>query len=206
MTTRNKIILGTVVILLCAASIAATRWYCNSPRIIPTSELTNGDILGMLQTKAQIATTEVKIRKMGIYDSDDDKISINPKTWKIGHRMCIIPVDITLKYGIDLSDMDENDITRKDSATVAIKLPEPKIIDKSYEPRTEKGETLNQSTWFRDEIGEETQQKIKAKVFDSIIADQDGILRKTRTQIISNTRLALKSLLKGAGLKAVFVN
>ena len=158
----------------------------------------------MLQTKAQIATTEVKIRKMGIYDSDDDKISINPKTWKIGHRMCIVPVDITLKYGIDLSEMDEEDITRQDSVTVCIKLPEPKIIDKSYEPRTEKGETLNQSTWFRDKIGEETQQKIKAKVFDSVIDDQSSILRKTQANIKNNTRLAFKSLLKGAGINVIF--
>ena len=50
------------------------------------------EILGVLQAQSQIATTEVTIRKMGIYDSETQLTSLNPTKWKLGKRLCVIPV------------------------------------------------------------------------------------------------------------------
>ena len=60
------------------------------------------EVLSLFQSKAQLATTEVKLRRMGIYDSDTKIATVNPASWKLGRRACIMPVDITIKYGIDL--------------------------------------------------------------------------------------------------------
>ena len=57
------------------------------------------EILGMLQEQSQIASTEVTIRKMGIYDSETHIATLNPSKWKLGKRLCVIPVDVTIRYG-----------------------------------------------------------------------------------------------------------
>ena len=58
-------------------------------------------ILSRIKQKADLVTTEVKVRKLAIYDSSKhEKFELkDPRTWKYGERKCIVPVDVTIKYG-----------------------------------------------------------------------------------------------------------
>lgn len=170
-------------------------------------EVSKEHILGILQSQAQIASTIVVIRKMGIYDSDSDKVSLNPNSWKIGHRLCVVPVDITIKYGIDLNEMTSNDIIySKDNSTVQIRLPQAKILDRSFTPKTNRAEVLALATGARDNIGETTIQQVKTMAFTDVIEGKDDILfRQLSSEIDKNTKTVFRSVMQGIGLKAEFI-
>ena len=121
------------------ALIAVILWPAKKSELEPTAPDKN-EILGVLQAQSQIATTEVTIRKMGVYDSETQIASLNPAKWKLGKRMAVIPVDVTIRYGIDLNELKESDITFIGKDSVQIRLSKPKIIDKSFNPITNPNE------------------------------------------------------------------
>ena len=203
----------TLIAVLCGIALIAghmlLRGSSGSEQPVSATEetITNEQILGVLQSQAQIASTEVTIRKMGIYDSDSDKVSLNPNTWKIGHRLCVIPVDIKIKYGIDLNDMTSGDIARPDSSNVVlIRLPQPKILDKSFIPQTNKKEMVSLATGLRDDVGESTIQQVKTLAFADVVEKDQQLYQKLQTEITANTKTVFKSLLKSMGLEAEFIN
>lgn len=208
----NKKRLYLLLSLLCAAAIALTLTLLrgchatNEASAEKQQAVSNEQILGILQSQAQIASTEVTIRKMGIYDSESDKVSLNPNTWKIGHRLCVVPVDIKIKYGIDLNEMTIGDIARPDSSDVVlIRLPQPKILDKSYVPRTNRKEIVSLATGLRDNIGETTIQQIKSLAFDDVVEKDQLLHQKLSREITSNTKAVFRSLMKSVGLTAEFI-
>lgn len=163
------------------------------------------EILGVLQAQSQIATTEVTIRKMGVYDSETQIASLNPAKWKLGKRLAVIPVDVTIRYGIDLNELKESDITFVGEDSVQIRLPKPKIIDKSYNPVTHPDEIVTLSTGLRDKVGETTIQQIKKMAFEEVV-DQDEQLRKQLAdELTHNTEAVFTSLLEAINLHPVFV-
>ena len=207
---KTKIIF---IILLCIAALCLLLWLFKGFQTNENSDLekeealTNERILGVLQSQAQIASTEVSIRKIAIYDSESDKISLNPSTWKIGHRLCVVPVDIKIKYGIDLNEMQPGDIARPDSSNVVlIRLPNPKILDKSYVPQTNQKEIITLATGLRDNIGETTIQQIKTLAFEDVVEKDEMLHKKLSTEITNNTKSVFKSLMKSMGLTAEFIN
>lgn len=200
---------GIVAVVCVVAMIYSFFMFTPSPGkvLAAKQEVSESQILGVLQSQAQIASTEVVIRKMGIYDSDKDVVSFDPKTWKIGHRLCVVPVDIRIKYGINLNAMSVDDIKRIDSTTVSIKLPEPTVIDKSFDPKTDRKEIVTLATGARDNIGEETIQKVKSMAFDDVVNKKESELySKLSVNIDKNTKEVFRSLLKGMGLNVVFEN
>ena len=158
------------------------------------------EILGLFQTRAQLATTEVKLRRMGIYDSETSLATINPANWKLGRRACIMPVDITIKYGIDMQKMKVSDIRFDTANVVTIRLPEPEVIDRHVEMRTDRRELVTMSGWLRDEVGEQTIQTIKNKVVEEVLADTT-LLNTLRSEILANTRTLFRSMLLQMGLE-----
>ena len=74
-----------------AVLVAVIVWPVKRPEEKKLPE--KSEILGMMQEQSQIATTEVTIRKMAIYDSDTQIASLNPAKWKLGKRVCVVPVD-----------------------------------------------------------------------------------------------------------------
>ena len=163
------------------------------------------EIMGLFQSKAQLATTEVSLRRMGIYDSETSVTTINPSKWKIGRRACIMPVDMTIKYGIDMRKLKASDIVTDTTITVKIRLPQPEIIDYSVELRTDRREVVTMSGWLRDEVGEQTIQTIKNKVVRQVMADST-LFNTLRAEIDANTRTIFRSMLQQMGLKPVFIN
>ena len=192
-----------LALVLCAVAVVAANILFKSAD--PVEELLQKktdkqEILGLFQTKAQLATTEVKLRRMGIYDSETSLATINPANWKLGRRACIMPVDITIKYGIDMQKMKISDITIDTANIVTIRLPEPEIIDRHVEMRTDRRELVTMSGWLRDEVGEQTIQTIKNKVVEQVLADTT-LLNTLRSEILANTRTLFRSMLLQMGLE-----
>ena len=160
--------------------------------------------LGVLQAQSQIATPEVTIRKMGIYDSETQITTLNPTKWKLGKRLCVIPVDVTIRYGIDLNELKESDLQFIGDDSLQIRLPKPKIIDKSYNPVTNQDEIVTLSTGLRDKVGETTIQQIKAMAFDEVVSQDQDLQTQLANELTHNTEAVFTSLLNAIGLHPVF--
>jgi len=163
------------------------------------------EILGMLQEQSQIATTEVTIRKMGIYDSESQVTTLNPSKWKVGKRLAVIPVDVTIRYGIDLNELKESDLQFLSEDTLLIRLPQPKIIDKSFKPATNPDEIVTLSTGLRDKVGETTIQKVKTMAFEEVVNQDKDLQSQLGDELIQNTESVFTSLLNAIGIHPVFV-
>ena len=163
------------------------------------------EILGVLQAQQQIATTEVTIRKMGVYDSETQIASLNPAKWKLGKRLAVIPVDVTIRYGIDLSEMKESDLEFVGEDSIRIMLPKPKIIDKSFNPVTNQSEIVTLSTGLRDKVGETTIQQIKSMAFEEVINQDEQLRKQLADELTHNTEAVFTSLLNAIGLHPVFI-
>lgn len=162
------------------------------------------EILGLFQSKAQIATTEVTLRRMGIYDSDTRLATINPSNWKVGRRACIMPVDIVIKYGIDMRRLTDDDISTDTTSVVRIRLPRPEVIDYNVDLRTDRREVVTMSGWLRDDVGEQTMQAIKNKVVGEVLADTT-LFASLSNEIENSTRSLFRSMLLEMGLTAEFI-
>ena len=187
-----------------AVLVAVIVWPVKRPEEKKLPE--KSEILGMMQEQSQIATTEVTIRKMAIYDSDTQIASLNPAKWKLGKRVCVIPVDVTIRYGIDLTELKESDLQFVGEDTVEIRLPKAKIIDKSFNPVTNQNEIVTLSTGLRDEVGEATIQKIKNMAFDEVVNHDLDLQKQLSAELTHNTEAVFTSLLEAVGLHPVFIH
>ena len=192
-------------ILLTISILALLAVICWPAREVEKMTPSAGEIVGMLQAQSQIATTEVTIRKISVYDSETELVSLNPTRWKLGKQLCVIPVDVTIRYGIDLDEISEKDIRFIGKDTVEIKLPKAKIIDKSFVPYTQKDEIVTISTGLRGNVGETTIQKIKTMAFDEVVKQDKDIQKKLSDQLTHNTETVFTSILSAIGLHPVFI-
>ena len=115
-----------------------------------------------------------------------------------------MPVDITIKYGIDMRRMTESDILLDTASVVRIRLPRPEVIDYSVDLRTDRREVVTMSGWLRDDVGEQTMQTIKNKVVAEVLADST-LFSTLSSEIESNTRSLFRSMLLQMGLKPQFI-
>lgn len=163
-------------------------------------------ILSELQANADIATTEVTIRKIAIYDTEkSEKFSwTNPATWKYGDRKLIIPVEVHIKYGYDLREMTlENIKLTDDSTAVVVVLPKPKIIDAGYTAEIDDKSVVNIATGLRSKIGHELEEEIRLKGYEAVLKeDLKSIVGK---EIEANTRSMFESIIKSLGWEYVQV-
>ena len=205
--SKNKIhaaIFAAGILLFILAYILSHRDKASSATPAPPD---SEQILGMLQSQTQLVSTVVTLRKMAIFDSETGFVSLNPNTWRLGRRFCIVPVDITLKYGIDLSDMSADDITRIDTSNVVlIRLPKARILDSSFAPRTSRSELVTFTTGLRDNIGETTIQAIKTQTYNEVLEKDEQIHQQVANEIYINTKSVFRTLLQSVGLKAEFTN
>ena len=195
---RKHWIMLTVAV---AALVAVLAWPMRQPEK-PLPE--KSEILGMLQAQSQIASTEVTIRKMGVYDSGTQIATLNPTNWKLGKRVCVVPVDVTIRYGIDLNELKESDIEFIGKDSLRIRLPKAKIIDKSYNPVTDQNEIVTLSTGLRDKVGETTIQKIKTMAFDDVVNQDKELQAQLADELTHNTETVFTSLLNAIGIHPVF--
>lgn len=196
-----------LALLLCVAIVVLANVWFSKPTAeqqLAALHKSKSEILGVFQGRAQIATTEVQLRRIGIYDSDTEFSSLDPSKWKLGKRTCIVPVDMTIKYGIDLRKMKESDIQIDSAGTVKIRLPKPEIIEHNFDLRTNRDDIIAISTLTRAEVGEQTVQKVKMKVVEEVLADTT-LFDKLAVEIEHNTQTVFRSMLRGMGLEPQFI-
>lgn len=207
-TQQKKTIVGyALAFVLCVVGFVVVNKLFSKPTAeqqLAELRKSKSEILGVFQGRAQIATTEVELRRIGVYDSDTEFSSLDPSKWKLGKRTCIVPVDMTIKYGIDLRKMTESDITLDSAGVVSIRLPKPEIIEHHFDLRTNRDDIVAISTLTRAEVGEQTVQQVKMKVVEEVLADTT-LFAKLSVEIENNTRAVFRSMLKGMGLEAQFI-
>lgn len=171
-------------------------------------ENTKGDkntILSELKQNADIATTEVKIRKVGIYDTSKGKKDGLIEKLKIGDRKCIIPVEITITYGYDLRDMSIDDVKITDDSTeVAIFLPKPKIIDTGYNLMIEDESPINITTGLRDEIGHELEEEVRKKTYEEAL--KEDLWPIVGQEVEHNAKILIESMVQKLGWNNVKIS
>lgn len=163
-------------------------------------------ILSQLKQCSDIATTEVTIRKIAIYDtSKSEPFSWkNPNTWKYGDKKCIIPVEVKIKYGYDLRELSIDKIKILDDSTaVAVFLPKPKIIDAGYNAKIEEGSITSISTGLRKKIGHELQEEIRRKGYEAVL--KEDISQIIGPDIENNAKTLIEGIIKNLGWKNVQV-
>ena len=131
-------------------------------------------ILSSIKQKADLVTTEVRVRKLAIYDSSKhERFQLaDPRTWKYGERKCIVPVDVTIKYGYDLRDLSLEDVKLTDDSTaVVVLLPRPKVIDSGYEAKVEEGDVVKMSSGLRDRISHKEVDMLMKKAYDAVMKE-----------------------------------
>lgn len=196
-----------LALLLCVAVVVLANVWFSKPTAeqqLAALHKSKSEILGVFQGRAQIATTEVQLRRIGVYDSDTEFSSLDPSKWKLGKRTCIVPVDMTIKYGIDLRKMKESDIQIDSAGTVKIRLPKPEIIEHNFDLRTNRDDIIAISTLTRAEVGEQTVQKVKMKVVEEVLADTT-LFDKLAVEIEHNMQTVFRSMLRGMGLEPQFI-
>ncbi|MDO5482607.1 MAG: DUF4230 domain-containing protein [Bacteroidaceae bacterium] len=159
-------------------------------------------ILSRIKQKAELATTEVRVRKLAIYDSSKHEKFVlkDPKTWKYGERKCIVPVDITIKYGYDLSAMTVDDVKLTDDSTaVVILLPKPKVIDAGYEAKVETEAVVRMSSGLRDRISHEEVDLLMEKAYEAVM--KEDIVGMAGNDVENNAKVVLEGIVKSLGMK-----
>ena len=169
---------------------------------------TAADILGLLKEETDLVTTEVKISKLAIYDTSKSEHFrfTDISTWKYGDRKCIIPVEITVKYGYNLKELSVNDVKISDDSTaVYVMLPKPKIIDSGYNLYYDRKQVVAISTGLRSSIGHETEEELRKKAYDQVIKKGDDIKRNVESDIEKKAVTLVESMVKSLGFKDVTV-
>ena len=129
---------------------------------------------------------------------------LRPSTWKYGEQKCIVPVEVTLKYGYDLRQLTISDIhTSTDSSLVIVRLPQPKVIDAGYNTYIDESEIVRMSTGLRSEVGHELIEDIRHKAYESVLAED--LTDLVGDDIERNTQTLLVSLLQALGYEHVVV-
>ena len=90
--------------------------------------------------------------------------------------------------------------------TLQIRLPQPKIIDKSYNPVTNTEEIVTLATGLRDKVGETTIQQIKNMAFEEVINQDKDLQSQLADELTHNTEAVFASLLNAIGIHPVFIN
>ncbi|MBQ6965644.1 MAG: DUF4230 domain-containing protein [Bacteroidaceae bacterium] len=195
------IYIGTLLTVLTLAS-------CNgcSRKTDRTKPRMESVILSSIKQKADLVTTEVRVRKLAIYDSSKhEKFELaNPRTWKYGERKCIVPVDVTIKYGYDLRDLTIDDVKLTDDSTaVVVLLPRPKVIDSGYEAKVEDRDVVKMSSGLRDQISHEEVDMLMERAYRAVM--EEDFTEMVNKDIENNAKVVFAAIVKSLGMKNVDV-
>ena len=114
----------------------------------------------------------------------------------------MIPVEVTIKYGYDLRDLNIEDIKIADDSTaVAVFLPKPKIIDAGYNAKIDEGSITIISTGLRSKIGHEMQEEIRRKGYESVL--KEDISSIVGSEVENNAKTLFESIIRSLGWENV---
>lgn len=163
-------------------------------------------ILSHLKQNADLVTTEVTIRKIVKYDSSQSEHVelLNPTTWKVGDRKCIVPIEVTIEYGYDMNEMGIDNIKLTDDSTaVVIELPKAKIVNAGYNMMIEKGSVTSFTTGLRDAIGHELEEALRKKGYEAVM--KEDLSSVVGSDIERNAKSVFESIVKSLGYENVTI-
>jgi Protein of unknown function (DUF4230) len=132
---------------------------CNSPAKQKQQVLS-------LKELSDLAVTEITVTKI-------IKASDEPVWYKVGDRKILISCEATIKAGIDLSQLTEDDISIK-GKSITITLPKPKIISLNLPPGKIKVE-YEETGMFRSSFS--TAER------DALVAQGEQQIRKSAAEL-----------------------
>lgn len=197
---RIKHMAAALVFLM--AGLAALVCSCGSDEPETNQPTKESLILTGIKKKADLVTTEVKVRKLAIYDSStQEQVRLaDPRTWKYGERKCIVPVEVTIKYGYDLRDVTVDNIKLTDDSTAVIfLLPKPKIIDSGYEAKVDEKAIVRMSSGLRDAITNEEMDALMEKAYKSVMKQDFTDL--VGRDVENNAKVLFSSVLRSIGME-----
>ena len=163
-------------------------------------------ILSEIKQRADLVTTEVRVRKLAIYDSSKhEKFELaDPRTWKYGERKCVVPVEVTIKYGYDLRDLSIDDVKLTDDSTaVVVMLPRPKVVDSGYEAKVEERDIVRMSSGMRDRISHEETDRLMQMAYEEVMKEDFSEL--IDRDIEHNAKTLFAAIVKSLGMRNVDV-
>jgi hypothetical protein len=145
-----------------------------------------------LKDLAELATVEYSVTKI---------VSYKDVAW-YGDRKILFEAAATVKAGIDLNELTDQDIKLEDAYSVTISLPAPKILLFNMKPENMR-EIFNESGILRSDFSNQEKDGLLSQGEKDIrakVGQMDILQRAAR-----NARILLESWLKKTGFKAVHV-
>lgn len=199
--TRMRLAVIAACAVVLAASYATMVLRAPSPdKSVDSATPDATEVVSALKRQSRLSTTEVRLTKLGIYDSEksDEPISFwKPSTIKIGRRACVVPVHITLHYGIDLAALSPADIQAQ-GTRVSVTLPKPGIISAERTSETPRNQVFSLTSGLRSAIGHKEINHIKDMAYQSVVDDRQ-LHQELSAEVKRNTVIVFSSLLRNMG-------
>jgi len=179
--SRRLLVLAMVILALLAVNLA-----------IPQKKVPPRVGVRTLKDLAELATVEYSVTKI---------VSYKDVAW-YGDRKILFEAAATVKAGIDLNELSEQDIKEEAGFAVTITLPAPKILLFNMKPENMR-EIFNESGILRDDFSIEEKDGLLSQGEKDIrakVARMDILQRAGR-----NARILVESWLDRMGFKAVHV-
>ncbi len=188
-----KKIYQVIIILLVVSLVAVSGTWFTLELFKDKTEFSSSGVMEKFQTISELNSIEMYFNEIIDYKNakffDTFKVPFTEKSF-------VFKVEAKVKAGIDLSQLEEKDITVQDKS-ITIKLPKPKITSKevlSYKLYFEKNGLFN-------EVTTEDTLTALANFQDSLESHalKSGILEKAE----ENTKLYVENLLYSMGFETV---
>ena len=178
---KRLLTLGAVILALLAVNLA-----------IPRKKVPPYVGVRTLKDLAELATIEYSVTKI---------VSYKDVAW-YGDRKILFEAAATVKAGIDLNELTDQDIKLDNDSTVTISLPAPKILLFNMKPENMR-EIFNESGILRSDFSNQEKDGLLSQGEKDIrakVATMDILQRAAR-----NARILVESWLKKMGFEAVRV-
>lgn len=178
---KRLLLLGAAILALLAVNLA-----------IPRKKVPPYVGVRTLKDLAELATVEYSVTKI---------VSYKDVAW-YGDRKILFETAATVKAGIDLNELTDQDIKQENDLTVTISLPAPKILLFNMKPEQMR-EIFNESGILRSNFSNEEKDGLLSQGEKDIrakVGQMDILQRAAR-----NARILVESWLKKMGFEAVHV-
>jgi len=178
---RRLLILGAVILALLAVNVAVPR---RQARPLLSART--------LKDLAELATVEYSVTKI---------VSYKDVAW-YGDRKILFETAATVKAGIDLNELADQDIKLDGDSTVTVSLPQPRILLFNMKPEHMR-EIFNESGILRSDFSNQEKDGLLSQGEKDIrakVAAMDILQRAAR-----NARILIESWLKKMGFETVRV-
>ncbi len=204
-------------ICACIAFIAASFFQSHGTPFPAQQKDSSFEILQQLRENSELAVLNVTIEKLAVYTSDHQNNGFDFSALITNEKkFCSIPVEISLQFGYDLSELSANDITIDDNdemnRSIEIRLPQPHIINSGYslkyhdENTHKKPFCAAESGWiFKDsrEVEHGLKEAIRHQAYQEVL--KENWLPIFGKDVQQSTEFFFTNFLKSLGYQTVII-